>query len=197
MKKLIEFKQSEYNFAIRTINEIVDTANKALDILIANGYEKVDYNTIKELTYNRKEFIDNEYRKALDKFLDFYAITFEEFSERSMTTWHQIDIAANRKINYLWSIPTVYYTQYFNEVYIQYNEGEFKLMDDYELYLKDLFSVFTENNKQNNNLTVYLDLCEQLNKLNNEVNYTMIPPLIYRDINTYRINGLLFKQVFV
>lgn len=195
-KQIIEFNEREYNDKLIDINKVIEIVNKNIPILVSNGID-LTFEVIKEVTTNHNEFRKNKYIEELTKLSDSLGLPLEYIIDNSLSSTEWICTIAKGKISYLNNIETLCYLYEwcFDNKYFDIVDGKAVLKNDYLDKIKEICTIYTETNKQNEVLVIMQEIADKYNKL--KCDNKLVKPYILNNNNgKYYINGKLFKEIF-
>lgn len=166
-KQIIEFKENNYKQAIKWLDETIDKMNNAINILIANGYTDINIDTLKCLSVNKSDFINKKY---FDKLKDICGIFGVDIEKYDVSKDENIRRMASSAIQYLYeasrALNTNYITSFLlNDKYVVIEDNVVKKAINAELNLKEHYTVYTENEKQNMANEILTNICKELDEL--------------------------------
>jgi len=141
--------------------------NKAINILIANGYTDINIDTIRNLAVNSSDFINKKY---FDKLKDICGIFGVDIEKYDVSKDENIRRMASSAIQYLneasRALNTTYITSFLlNDKYVVIEDNVVKKAINAELNLKEHYTVYTENEKQNRITDILNNICKEFEEL--------------------------------
>lgn len=171
-KQVIRFNKRAYDEAIKSLDNAIKTINKYSQELTTNGY-MLTIQDIKLIANNNKEFNNNAYIRYLKEICNVFGLDYNKVStfEYSISNRMFSDMA-NIKSSYLYSFSNKLHTCFMLHKYLAdskyidiINNVASKTIQAEEL-IKELYTSYTNNDKQN----IVLELTRQLQDLYSRFN---------------------------
>ena len=199
-KQLIEFKENNYRQALKQLDEIIDNINRAIIILVANGYKEVNISLIRSLAINRNDYINEKYVDKLRSICNVFGINFDSYD---ISQDDQMKKMALSSIQFLYEASKTIRTNYLHsflldEKFIQIKDNVASRAIDADLNLKEYHSIYTSTEKQNTVNEIFATISKELEKLEIEG----IDPRKFFNLygfqklgNKWQIKGELIKSI--
>lgn len=199
-KQLIEFKENNYRQALKQLDEIIDNINRAIIILVANGYKEVNISLIRSLTINKNDYINEKYVDKLRGICNVFGINFDSYD---VSQDDQMKRMALSSIQFLYEASKTIRTTYLHsflldEKFIQIKDNVASRAIDADLNLKEYHCIYTSSEKQNTVNEILATISKELEKLEIEG----IDPRKFFNLygfqklgNKWQIKGELLKSI--
>lgn len=180
-KQIIDFNVNSFNEDKKYLLQSVESINKIIPELIANGITDISMDTIRNIHTNYDKFILDIRDRHIDNFKEKFGMDlgspFIDIANKAVENIKNIKLSVKSKLS-------MFYGQFIMfDGYLTIENNECKLCDTALDKLKEKYTYYTETDKQNKANEIMQSVLEKLNELEDmgiSSSHFVRPAIIYK-----------------